>query len=158
MIGDKDAYIRRLETWLASSTIVKISAADLRFIYPDLDPEKTLQKILDMGPRLVIVTLGAGGSAALLRREDGSLIRAKAPVVELPVVDTIGAGDTFHGAFLSWLELEGKMSRSALGSLSEQELYEALYFANKAASLVCSKQGAEPPSMAEVSAIRFPVK
>jgi fructokinase len=158
MIGDKDTYIRRLETWLASSTIVKISAADLSFIYPDLELEKSLQKILAMGPRLVIVTLGAKGAAALLRRKDGSFVRAKAPVVDLPVVDTIGAGDTFHGAFLSWLELEGKMSHSALGSLSEQDLYEALYFANKAASLVCSKQGAEPPSMAEVTAIRLPVE
>jgi fructokinase len=157
MIGDKKTYIRRLETWLASSTIVKISAADLSFIYPDVEPEKSLQKILALGPRLVIVTLGTEGAAALLRREDGGIIRAKAPVVELPVVDTIGAGDTFHGAFLSWLELEGKMSHSALGSLSEQELYEALYFANKAASLVCSKQGAEPPSLTEVNAVRLPV-
>jgi fructokinase len=156
MINDKNAYIRRLETWLASSTIVKISLADLRFIYPGLEPEKALQKILDSGPRLVIITLGAEGAVALLRREDGSLIRAKAPVVELPVVDTIGAGDTFHGAFLSWLELKGKMSCSALVSLSEQNLYDALYFANKAASLVCSKQGAEPPSMAEVNAVQLP--
>jgi fructokinase len=158
MIGDKDIYIRRLETWMASSTIVKISAADLTFIYPGLEPEKILQKILALGPRLAVVTLGSKGAIALLRREDGSFIRVEAPVVDLPVVDTIGAGDTFHGAFLSWLELKGKMSHSALASLSEQDLYEALYFANKAASLVCSKQGAEPPSMTEVSAIHFPVK
>jgi fructokinase len=156
MISDRDIYMRRLEIWLASSTIVKISVADLRFIYPDSEPEQSLQKILALGPRLVIVTLGAEGAAALLRREDGGLIRAKAPVVELPVVDTIGAGDSFHGAFLSWLELKGKMSYSALGSFSEQELYDALYFANKAASLVCSKQGAEPPSMAEVNAVHLP--
>jgi fructokinase len=157
MVKDKNTYIRRLETWMASSTIVKISIADLSFIYPDLEPEKSLQKILTLGPRLVIVTLGAEGAAALLRREDGGFIRVKAPVVELPVVDTIGAGDTFHGAFLSWLKLKGKMSYSALVSLSEQDLYDALYFANKAASLVCSRQGAEPPSMAEVNMVHLPV-
>ncbi|MDR1467749.1 MAG: carbohydrate kinase [Spirochaetaceae bacterium] len=152
MISDKPAYTRRLETWLAASTIVKISVADVRFLYPDETLEQSLQNILARGPRLVIVTVGAEGAEALLRREDGSLIRAKAPVVDLPVVDTIGAGDTFHGAFLSWLELKGKMSLPALASLSEQELTDALYFANTAASLVCSKQGAEPPSLAEVNA------
>ncbi|MDR2792652.1 MAG: carbohydrate kinase [Treponema sp.] len=156
MIGDKDAYIGRLETWLAASTIVKISAADLSFIYPGLEPEESLQKILALGPRLAVVTLGAKGAAALLRREGGDFIRAEAPAVNLPVVDTIGAGDTFHGAFLSWLELEGNLSRAALASLSGRDLYEALYFANKAASLVCSRQGAEPPYMDEVRALHAP--
>jgi fructokinase len=70
------------------------------------------------------------------------------------VVDTIGAGDTFHAGFLSWLELHGKMGRPAIESLSEAELSEALSFANMAASLVCSKRGAEPPTMAEMEAFR----
>jgi fructokinase len=150
MIRDKAAYVRRMEKWMAASSIVKISAADLSFVYPNLELKQALQKILALGPRLLITTLGAEGATAILRRNDNSVIRAQAPIVDLPVVDTIGAGDTFHGAFLSWLEQNGKMSLSALASLSEQELYDALYFANKAASLVCSKQGAEPPFLDEV--------
>jgi fructokinase len=51
------------------------------------------------------------------------------------------------------MELTGKMSRSALAALSEQELYDALFFANKAASLVCTRQGADPPSLAEIRAL-----
>jgi fructokinase len=77
-------------------------------------------------------------------------------VVDLPVTDTIGAGDTFHGAFLAWLEIKEKMSRSAIVSLSEGELYSALYFANKAASIVCTRAGAEPPSRKEVEALKGP--
>jgi fructokinase len=73
--------------------------------------------------------------------------------MNVPVVDTIGAGDTFHGGLLSWLEFRGKMSRKALGELTEEELRAALLFANKAASLVCTRRGAEPPSMAEVEAL-----
>ena len=46
------------------------------------------------------------------------------------------------------------MSRAGLAALSEGELYEALLFANKAASLVCSKQGADPPTLDEVEALR----
>jgi fructokinase len=150
MIQNKDVYIRRMERWMAASTIVKISVADLHFIYPDFELGKSLQNILSLGPRLVIATLGKEGALALLHKDNGSVIRAQAPVVDMPVIDTIGAGDTFHGAFLSWLERYEKMSRPALSALSEHELYEALYFANKATSLVCSKQGAEPPFLDEV--------
>jgi len=156
LIKDKNAYIGRLEKWVSASTIVKMSVEDFTFIYPKLDPEKALQKVIAMGPRLAICTLGHKGALALLRRNDGSVTKVNAPAVDLPVADTIGAGDTFHGAFLAWLEIKGKMSRSALVSLSESELYSALYFANKAASIVCTRAGAEPPSRKEVEALKGP--
>ena len=154
MIKDKTSYIARFERWVAASTIAKISSGDFEYLYPKMETEKALQKIIAMGPRLVICTLGPKGAMALLRRNDGSVIRASAPVTDLPVVDTIGAGDTFHGAFLAWLEIKGKMSRSALANLSETELYEALLFANKAASIVCSRRGAEPPTRREVQNLK----
>ena len=149
MIKDRKAYIGRMEKWISESTITKISIEDINFIYPGLEPEKALHKILAMGARLAIGTLGSKGAVALLRRNDGSITRAEAPGVEIPVVDTIGAGDTFHGAFLAWLELKGKMTRSSVASLTEDELHDALVFANKAASIVCSRQGAEPPTLRE---------
>lgn len=154
MIPDKKAYVKNFEKWIAASTIAKISAADFEFIYPTLGIEKALQKLLAMGPRLVIATLGSKGALALLRRNDGSMIKVSAPTVNLPVVDTIGAGDTFHGAFLSWLERKGKMSRPQVAALSETELYDALFFANKAASIVCSRAGAEPPGLREVENLK----
>jgi fructokinase len=154
LIKDKSAYIGKFEKWAAVSTIVKMSVEDFAFIYPKLDPEKALQKVIAMGPRLAICTLGPKGALALLRRNDGSVTKVSAPVVDLPVADTIGAGDTFHGAFLAWLEIKEKMSRSALVSLSESDLYSALFFANKAASIVCTRTGAEPPSRKEVETLK----
>jgi fructokinase len=153
MIAGREAYVRRFEGWLPFVTIAKISAADFDFIYPGRGLEKSLEKTLSLGPRLAVTTLGSRGALALLRRDDGSILRVNAPVVEVPVVDTIGAGDTFHGAFLAWLETHGKMSRSAIAALSEADLYDAVFFANKAASLVCAKQGADPPTLAEVEAL-----
>ncbi|MDR3138703.1 MAG: PfkB family carbohydrate kinase, partial [Treponema sp.] len=153
MIPDREAYLKRFEKWAAAASIAKISAADFNFIYPGLSLEDALGKTLSLGPRLAVTTLGKEGALALLRKDDGSLIRAQAPVVEVPVIDTIGAGDAFHGALLSWLELKGKMSQSGLDSLSPEELGEALFFANKAASLVCSRQGADPPTLAETEAL-----
>jgi len=156
LIKDKSAYIGKFEKWAAASNIVKMSAEDFAFIYPKLDTEKALQKLIAMGPRLAICTLGPKGALALLRRNDGSVTKVNAPVVDLPVKDTIGAGDTFHGAFLAWLEIKEKMTRSALVNLSESELYSALFFANKAASIVCTRAGAEPPSRKEVEALKGP--
>ncbi|GHV42724.1 ribokinase [Spirochaetia bacterium] len=159
MISDQAAYVRRFEKWLGAVTIAKISGADFEFIYPDLVSrekglEKSLEKVLGFGPRLAVSTLGPDGAVALLRKDDGGVLRVSAPVVDIPVVDTIGAGDTFHGAFLSALELKGKMSPAAIAALTEAELRDALFFANKAASLVCSRQGAEPPTLKEVEALK----
>jgi fructokinase len=166
MIQDREAYVRRFESWLPAVTIAKISGADFDFIYPANAGAgapgsgsllvKSMEKVLSLGPTLVVSTLGPQGALALLRKNSGGVLRVSAPVVDLPVVDTIGAGDTFHGALLSWLELKGKMSRPAIAALSEEELYEALVFANKAASLVCSRRGAEPPTRAEVEACPSP--
>jgi fructokinase len=153
MIRDRDAYVKRFEGWVGASTIAKISKADFDFIYPGLGLEKSLEKILTLGPRMALTTLGPEGARALLLKDNGTILDVSAPVVDLPVADTIGAGDTFHGAFLSWLEGAGKMSREGLLSLTEKELYEALFFANKAASLVCSRHGADPPSRGEVDAL-----
>jgi fructokinase len=153
MIRDRASYIQRYEQWISISTIVKISNADIDFLYPDIDIEKAPEKIISAGPRLVLVTLGRDGAIALLRGERGGIIRAYAPVVDLPVADTIGAGDTFHGAFLAWLEMKGKMSATAISALTETELHDALYFANKAASIVCSRQGADPPTLMDIEAL-----
>ncbi|MDR3342169.1 MAG: carbohydrate kinase [Treponema sp.] len=153
MIRDREAYIKRFETWAAAVTIVKISEVDLAFMYPGVGTVQSMENILRLGPLLVITTRGHEGAIGLLRQDDRGILRVSAPVVDLPVVDTIGAGDTFHGAFLAWLEREEKMSRTGLASLTEAALYKALFFANQAASLVCSRQGADPPTYAEVEAL-----
>ncbi|MDR0388107.1 MAG: carbohydrate kinase [Treponema sp.] len=152
MIPDRAAYVKRFEGWASCSTIVKASEADFEFIYPGLGLEKSLERILSLGPCLAVTTLGPEGALALLKRKDGTILRVAVPGIAVSVADTIGAGDTFHGAFLARLELRSRMSRQAVSALTEDELREALFFANKAASLVCSRRGAEPPVLAEVEA------
>jgi len=151
MIKDRDAYIKRFEKWVGASTIAKISSEDFEFIFPDTEPEEALMKILDLGSRLAIATLGQNGAIAMLRHADGSVIRVTTTAAQIPeVADTVGAGDTFHGAFLAWLQQHGKMLNNAIANLSEGDLHDALVFANKAAAIVCTRHGAEPPSMEEV--------
>lgn len=151
MIKKKSAYLKRFERWAGASTIVKISLEDFEYIHPNPAPEEALEKLTAMGTRLAIITLGDRGAAALLRRDDGSFAKANASGVHIPALaDTVGAGDTFHGAFLVWLEQREKLSPNAIANLSENDLRDALAFANKAASFVCTRHGAEPPFSGEI--------
>ena len=151
MIKDRAAYLKRFEKWAGVSTIVKISAEDYEYIDSGKSPREALRNILEMGSRLAIITLGPDGAAAMLRRDDGSVIETDSPAFDAgTVADTVGAGDTFLGAFLVWLQQREKLSHNAIASLSEKDLHDALTFANKAAAIVCTRCGAEPPTLEEV--------
>ena len=81
-----------------------------------------------------MITLGPGGGAAV---EPGGQV-TRVPGFPTKVVDTVGAGDTFMAGFLDGrvklgLDLEASLRRGAA-----------------AASIVCSRQGAQPPTSAEV--------
>jgi sulfofructose kinase len=75
--------------------------------------------------------------------EDGRLCHAPAPKVK--VIDTLAAGDVFHGAF-------------ALALIEGQSIAEAAHFACTAASLKCTRFGGRLgcPSRAEVLAFTSP--
>jgi fructokinase len=151
IIKDRTAYLKRFERLTRASTIVKVSLEDFEYIEPAARPEEALKKLIDIGTRLAIITLGPCGAQAILRRDDGDVITASAEGVKVPcLVDTVGAGDTFLGAFLVWLDKRSKLSHNGIAGLSEDDLYNALVFANKAAAIVCGRKGAEPPYMEEI--------
>jgi sugar/nucleoside kinase (ribokinase family) len=56
---------------------------------------KVGEQIVQMGPRVVVQTEGAAGSYTVTGEE-----RFHVPAFEIDVVDTTGAGDVFHGAYL----------------------------------------------------------
>ncbi|MDR2393734.1 MAG: carbohydrate kinase [Treponema sp.] len=154
MIPHREAYIHRFETWLKAVSILKISTEDLAYIYPDQDLKAAMERTLTLGVRLVLLTQGSAGALALLRKDQGEILQVHFPGFPVTLADTIGAGDTFHGAFLAWLELHRRMSPSQVASLTTEDLSQALGFANKAASLVCTRHGANPPTLAEMEAFK----
>lgn len=81
--------------------------------------------IRDLGPRIIGVTLGRLGAVVMVA--DGSVYAS--PAYDVDVVDTTGAGDTFHGAFIH-------------GLLAGWSVERTLDFANAAAALCCTELGA----------------
>ena len=81
----------------------------------DATPENLFQigeRILELGPSIVVQTQGGDGSYTVTHGPRGSIERFHVPAFEVDVVDTTGAGDVFHGAFLVGL-LQGWDLRSA---------------------------------------------
>jgi len=95
------------------------------------------ERLLALGPRSVIVKLGANGAVFL-----NHLQRFHVPGHAVAPVDTTAAGDTFNGALAAALA-EG------------MEMREAMEFACAAAAIAVTRPGAQPsvPSRAEVEAL-----
>lgn len=147
LVGDRAGYLRRLADWVSLVDLVKVSRADLAWLYPGQPPEQVARQWLTTGPVLVVVTLGAEGAAGCSRDAV-----ARAPAVEITVSDTVGAGDAFTSGLLAWLHESGNLTRERMQQLSTTRIADCLEYANRAAALACTRAGAEPPTRAEVSA------
>lgn len=100
-------------------------------------PEDWTRALLALGPRSVVVTLGAEG--ALVASAEGS---ARVPSVKVESVDTTGAGDAFTAA-LAW-----KLGTGA-------ELTEAAAYAARVGAAAVTKPGAQVsfPTAEEVASL-----
>ncbi len=99
------------------------------------DAEQLARRLADLGPRSVVLTLGAGGSLAL--DADGVVHHQAAPRVT--AVDTTGAGDAFVGA----LAVELAAGKALAGGLAR---------ATEVAALSVQRAGAQSsyPTRSEV--------
>lgn len=135
-VKDRAAYTARIDRMIAAADIVKLSDEDSEWLYGAVDP----QAILAKGPKVVLVTEGAKGATAYTAR--GAVSVAAPKVV---VADTVGAGDTFNAGFLAALDRAGLLSKSAVATLSDDALRDALSLGTRAAAITCSRPGANPP-------------
>lgn len=74
----------------------------------DKDLYQAGRAILDIGPRIVVQTEGVDGSYTVTRDEEFHI-----PAFEIDVIDTCGAGDVFHGAYLVGLVKDWDLKRIA---------------------------------------------
>ena len=102
-----------------------------------MDFDLSIKKLLSLGAKNIIVTLGENGSAFYNKN-----MELKIDAYKTKVVDTVSAGDTFVGYF-------------AASILSDRDIETSMRISNAASSITVSRKGSMKsiPSMDEVSKI-----
>ena len=136
VIVDADRAMSLREGLLTASSHLVFSSEPLQETANVADDGEALKKISRLTSSFLAGTRGAQGTIWL--DEKGQL--QQTPAFPVHTVDTLGAGDVFHGAF-------------ALAITEKQNLPEALRFASAAAALKCTRFGGAfaAPQRAEVT-------
>jgi ribokinase len=114
----KVTYLTPNETELEILSGIKVQTLE--------DTKMAIEKLLDIGVKNVIATLGSKG--ALIGNQSGF---DYVPGFKVKAVDTVAAGDSFNGAL-------------AYGIVNGKSLHEAVRYANAVGALTVTKQGAIP--------------
>jgi fructokinase len=142
VISNRDAYRQRFESWLAYVDILRLSTADLDWLYPGTDWHALLPGWIESGVKLVLVTEGARGASGV--SSSGEIVFV--PAIQVEVSDTVGAGDTFLAGALAYLHDHNLLyDRSRLASLPTDDMRTCLEYASRAAAINCTRAGANPP-------------
>jgi sulfofructose kinase len=138
VIVDVDRAMSMREGLLTASSHLVFSSEPLQETADVADDGQALKKIAKLTPSFLAGTRGPKGTIWLDER--GNL--QETPAFPVHTVDTLGAGDVFHGAF-------------ALAITQQQELRQALRFASAAAALKCTRFGGAfaAPQRTEVEAL-----
>lgn len=120
-----------IESLLEQANVFKINDEELELLRPMFGLEGTIDEICHgfirkYGLRYLVLTAGAEYSTIYSENEQSTL-----PTPKVKVVDTVGAGDSFSGAFVYSI-------------LSGKSLHDAHKQAVETAAFVCTKSGAWP--------------
>lgn len=114
-----------LRHFISKSDIVLPGLDEGELLYNEADPERLAEKILDTGPGVCVVKLGAKG--AYFATKDGE--KGFVPGLKFKqIVDPVGAGDGFAAGFLC-------------GYLEGQSWYDAVKMGNKVGGIVTQFAG-----------------
>jgi sulfofructose kinase len=124
VIVDVDRAMSLREGLLTASSHLVFSSEPLQETAGLSDDGQALKMIAKLTPSFLAGTRGPRGTIWLDEHQD----LQETPAFPVHTVDTLGAGDIFHGAF-------------ALAITEGQELRQALRFASAAAALKCTRFG-----------------
>jgi sugar/nucleoside kinase (ribokinase family) len=138
VVVDIDSAMSQSEGLLAASSHLIFSSDALKATAGISNDADALNKVATLTHAFVAVTRGPKGT--LWRDDKGQL--QETPAFPVHTVDTLGAGDIFHGAF-------------AMAITEGRDIPHALRFASAAAALKCTRFGGAfaCPSRAEVEAL-----
>ncbi|GAA4244436.1 carbohydrate kinase family protein [Dactylosporangium darangshiense] len=148
LMGNPARVRHRVEGLVAVSDIVKVSLDDLAWLYPGQQHSEVAKAWLDLGARLVVITLGADGAWGYTRHR-----ATRIDAVAVDVIDTVGAGDAFMAGLIyacGEANLLGTHKRAELAAVDDAVLVDILQFASRIAAVTCGRRGADPPTLAEL--------
>lgn len=138
---DIELWRSRIATLVQYADLIKVSDEDLSLLYPDEDPQTVIEGWLEHRCQLVFLTRGGQGATVFSRRHGSWSM----PALPVKVADTVGAGDTFQAALLTWLAEQQLDSVEGVQALTRDQISAMLEFAMRAAALTCGKTGPDLP-------------
>jgi fructokinase len=131
-----------LESVLSRADIVKVSGDDLEFLFPGVDTLDAATMLQVETGAVVLFTDGA--NAVHVMDPDADVVLE---VPKVPVIDTVGAGDSFSGGFLAYWMHKG-LGREHVHTTDH--VVAAARFGVAVAGITCQRAGANPPHIDEV--------
>lgn len=150
LMGEAELARSSVEQMVTLADIVKASDEDIRWLYPGAAVVEVLHKWASLGPRLCIATGGGGDVVVLVAGEIHQV-----PTRTVPVVDTVGAGDSFMAGLISGLLDAGLLgspgARAQLEAVSWTDVLPALQLAIECSAVTVGRAGANPPKRGEIA-------
>jgi fructokinase len=125
-------YHEVIKTYITYSDLLKVSDDELYFITQKNDEQEAIDFLFSLGIKYLVITRGKDGVTYI---DTHRTLNHSA--YQVNVMDTTGAGDSWIGTFLSRIAYYENIE-----SISDDALLEILGYANAAAALTTSKQGA----------------
>ncbi len=126
-----DIALDKLKAVIAKVDVLTINDSEARQLSGEYSLVKAAKKILDFGPKYLIIKKGENG--ALLFHENNIFFAPALPLEE--VFDPTGAGDTFAGGFIGYI--------AKTGDTSFDNMKRAIIYGSAMASFCVEKFGTE---------------
>jgi fructokinase len=127
-----DLFVEDCIKFLSQSDFTKLSDEELYLITKEKDILTGVNKLHQLGVKVVTITLGAKGTYLSVKGENEII-----PSIKIKQVDSTGAGDAFVGAVLKQVsDIEDKQN------IRFEEWKDIVSFANKVGAITCTNYGA----------------
>ncbi|MBN2088971.1 hypothetical protein JW964_05135 [candidate division KSB1 bacterium] len=123
VVADFGSVRFQMEKFLSLVDFPVVSERFVKQFFGDISLRIAVQKLLKWGAKAAVATCGPGGAYAA-----DVMQTYHQPAFKVAVVDTTGAGDVFHGAFI-------------FGLLKRWKLPKIIKFASAVAALKCTELG-----------------
>jgi fructokinase len=146
-VDRRELFGSSLDAVIDRADIVKVSGDDLEYMFPGSEPLPAAMRLAADTDSLVLFTDGANAVHVITSGRRERAVDVVLDVPRVPVVDTVGAGDSFSGGFLAWWMHSG-LGRADIADVDR--VVAAARFGIAVAGVTCQRPGADPPHAADV--------